>query len=248
VILLVKLRDDINFIMIRLIIPIIIAIIILILINYFYFYNDLFTNLIADLFVILISVFFVSWVLNENEKRIWKETDDKVKSRIQFFINLYIANIRDWLNYSWDSVAEISTINDPDLCDFKVVEKKLLKFTEEIMLRDFDGRSKGELNWKLLFEGIGEDDGLKEVEKLIDKFLVRYNDKISPELFSKILDFDDYIYKTIREYKTFNAIFIEPDYSNKHQNQFRNSVSKELKNSLKTAISIHYIINDKPKN
>lgn len=92
-----------KFILTRLVIPLMLITIGLSAADLIYFQgsNGIVINLITDFIVILISSIFVSWVLNENQKRIWNETDSKIKFKIQFLINDYNSSIRGWLNYPY---------------------------------------------------------------------------------------------------------------------------------------------------
>lgn len=241
-----KLTNDVMFIITRLLIPLIVIIIFLCGLNFYFFAtpNDLVTNIITDLMAILISAVFVSWVYNEHQKRIWKESETKIKDRIQFLINLYNSYIRDWLGYSSDFENICKKTLDPK--DTHEINKLSNEFAKKILL-DFDERSKDNINWVLLFDGAKaygvKDDGLKHVERFLDKILTRYNNKISPELFSRILDMENSIYLALRYYEAFPKIFTNPDLSNTYQNVFRDSVSSDLKIALEATIIIYENIN-----
>ena len=145
--------------------------------------NGHLTNLTIDLASILISAIFVSLILDKNQKIIWKETNNKIKTRIHRLINFYITIIRIWLNYSIDDVFPEEI--DPN--DLDLVTKTMVDFAKNVLLQNFDNRSKGDVKWNEIFEGVYDSKikyiGIKHVEKIIDRLLTRYNDKISQNFF-----------------------------------------------------------------
>lgn len=238
-------RKDIQFIINRLMIPLFGLIVLLFGLNYYYFKtpNDLITNLITDLLTILISSVFVAGVLNKNQKRIWEETNNKIRKRINLLINFYITTIRVWLNYSFDDVFP----EEIDHENIDLVNASIIYFAKNVLLQNFDERSKGDVKWSEIFNGAFDSrieyQGIKHVAKSLDEILTRYNDKISPELFSKLLDLDESLNFALLNYKTFPIFFRKPDFSDMYQNGWRDSTSRELKKGIESTIKIYYILN-----
>lgn len=242
----IKIREDSKFIIKFLMLPLIAIITIFYLLNFYYFKtpNDLISNLITDLVSIIISAGFVSFILDKSQKRIWKETDEKIKDRVTLLINSYTSYLCDWLNYPSNTKFKIR-INENR--DEKLIQIELMEFTKNV-LKDFDVRSKGDVNWELLFNGAKahgiEDDGLKQVELQLDKILTRHGEKINPEIYSKILDMEKLINNILKSYWIIPQLFINPDFSNIYQNQLRSHITSELKNALETAIDLYEILNN----
>ena len=233
---------DYKFIISWLIVPIIIFIALLAIINSNYYHgtNGFIINLITDLVVILISVIFVSTVLNENQKRIWKETEIKLKYRIQFIMNYYAANLYTLLSYPPVELnqQEIKSNNQ------NLIQEATMEYAKKF-LRDFDSLPKISVNWELFFEGINipnvKDEGVKEIQNLIEKLFMMFHDDISPEIFSKLLDLDNIIFNSIRTYETLPSFFRDDNIS-PYAVFWKNSVLSELKNGLVIILEINDIL------
>jgi hypothetical protein len=228
-----------KFILTRLVIPVIIITIFLYALNLFYFHgsNGIVINLISDFIVILISAIFVSWVLNENQKRIWNETDSKIKFKIQYLINDYNSSIRDWLNYPYPTeildMEKIKSGNDI------LISEAVMDFTKETVLKEFDIKSSGDVDWDTLFNGVIEEDGINYERTLINEILMIYNNRISPELLSKLIDLDRILFNETRMYET--SKHFEND--SPFVVHWRKNASKELKKGLEITLEIYKLIN-----
>lgn len=233
---------DYKFILHWLIVPIIIIITILAIINSNYYHgtNGFIINLITDLIAILITTIFVSSVLNENQKRIWKETEIKLKYRILFILNYYTAIFYDLLSYPPFELDKQIKLKDQDL-----IQEAIIEYAKKFLL-DFDYLPKISINWELFFEGSsipnGKDEGVKEIQDLIEKLFMMFHDDISPEIFSKLLDLDNIIFNSIRAYETLPEFFKDNSIS---PNAFfwKNSTMDQLKNGLVTIFEINNIVN-----
>ncbi len=240
----IKIGEDSKFIIKFLMLPLITIITIFYLLNFYYFKNpnELISNLITDLVSIIISAGFVSFILDKSQKRIWKETDEKIKSMITILINSYTSYLCDWLNYPSDTKYKRFKENK----DEKLIQIELIAFTKNV-LKDFDVRSEGNVKWELLFNGAKaygiEDDGLNQIELQLDKILTRHGEKINPKIYSKILDMEKLIDNILKSYWILPQLFINPDFSNVYQNQWRNHTTIELKNALEIAIDFYEILN-----
>ncbi len=205
----------------------------------FYFFHDIqsiLINLATDAIFLIIVFFGVDKLIEKNKEEEWVETVDLINdTRIQFFVNAYMASIRDWLNYSFRSFTDQEK-EKLQSGDQELMREVIIEFTKNPILRDFYSRSKGDVDWKSLFEGL---DG---VQVLIDKFFLVYHDKISPELFPLILKVDISIFRSKNWYLTIPEFF---DNSNVSENamHIRDTVSTELKEGLVAVLKIDELIN-----
>ena len=84
------------YIYLALIIPLSILLIISFILHYcFYFERDsgLFINLATEIFGIIITIVFVNWIIERNNKILWAKTDRRLTYKLQRYATLFIRKI-----------------------------------------------------------------------------------------------------------------------------------------------------------
>lgn len=166
------------------------------LIAHTYIENDsFFINLSTELIGIIITVAYVDWAFRRQHTKDWQGVDERVVSRLQFFINTAITDIRLSLKYGTDIFdrKKLSS-KDPEIMKLELmrVSKEVLEPTTQQRIESFDHES-----WEHF---------TRRIERILqetDNLISLYESRVHPDQYSILLDIQNAARHILKLYAAF---------------------------------------------
>lgn len=159
--------------------------------------DGFFINLSTEVIGILITVFYVDWIIQQHEKRKWQSADQKINERLIILLNGIITRIRTSLEIDFD------LLNDEKMLyqDLVVGHKELMRVAKDVIHPIVFQRIKmlDEKAWKTLHEQT------KSSHNSLLSFLNVFQGRLDPDQIADLLDLQDALSKSL----TFYTIFPE---------------------------------------
>jgi len=184
-----------------LVIPLLLGVIISFVFAFIFPWQGFFVSLSTTFIGILLTVFYVDWILRENEKKLWENVQNRVYKNIIRFANISINGFRTAFNIGPDIYEYI----DYDLSD-KMIKSMiissnawLLKFAPQKILE------MNQSDWIILSKN------LNSIWEEADRIINLYGGRINPEIFTLIVDIQDKAFSILSIYTALHDILGVPD-------------------------------------
>lgn len=186
----------------HLVLPLIVVFSIAIAIHLNWKADGFFLNLATELLGILITICYVEWILRRRESQKWRPADNRIENRLRILLNSIISSIRDGLGYG----PEILNENVMRSLEFIKCHKEVIRVGEHVIaptihqrirLLDTDG-------WKSLARQVVHAHNGTIV------FLTAFQNRLSPEQISHLLDIEEGFSSSLIPYSTFPELMGVP--------------------------------------
>lgn len=230
-----------------LILPLSILILFCLIINYFFSCYGFFINLSTELIGIIITVFYVDYILKKKESENWIQVEKKVSEELRKFINITITSIRSIFN-DYDFIEYLSKegcISNP--IDIQLMNKKLIEFSKEILgPLTFDKISLiNQSDWKKL------KNLLFDLQNDTDRLLTIFGTKLAPQQYEYLLAIQVTLKSITSSISLVPDILgvpddeLPPNTNAKSLKEFFNeSIAKEINNLLNNCCELSNSLND----
>jgi hypothetical protein len=194
---------------------------------------NILSNIITDLAVIVLSITYIKWALDREEKEKWKKVSHFLTDRLELLIDIYCRSMRVGFGFSFETLKAQKgfTSGDP-----KLMREAAMEFTKNYVLAQFDVRSGGQLEWEPLIAD------LNMAKNQLDDILIKFNSIIAPEIYSKLLELDKTISKVKKLYYTFPELLNEEMPEGEqftYQIQIQDSITSDLKKTLEIMLELN---------
>jgi len=158
-----------------------------------------FINLGTEIIGIIITVFYVSYVLEKNKEDEWTKVDKIVNFRLIYLINSTSMNIREGLRIPVDFL-NLVTIDELDSYELhKKVVNKMIGLTEKQIDAYLDLLDNA--GWKYFSKNINE------AERNIETFYRDFSNRLSPEQIANLLDLQILLKDSLSSYEIIPEYF-----------------------------------------
>lgn len=164
--------------------------------------DGFFLNLATELVGILITIWYIDWVLRQHERHKWKPTDTRIAKRLRIPLNAVVSSIRRGLGY------------EPEILNERVLEsgnfigchKEIIRVGEHVIAPGIHQRirSLDAIGWKSLAQQIGH------IRNETLMFLTAFQNRLSPEQISHLLDVEEGLSNSLTFYSTFPELMGVP--------------------------------------
>ncbi len=217
-----------------LVVPLIIISITLFIVKYYFHPNDegIIVNIITEIIGIIITVLFVGYILNQNEKHNWKIAEKRIVHKIQHLVNETIALLEFTFSLESFDKPKGTFLNEKgeNVCIIYAENNLLPKI--DGLITNIDARTLDNLIYYL-----------KQIDSSVNKIYNEFSGKLSPFLFAKFADLKDLLFHLIDSHRFHTEVhridtakFLEL-YRAGH-NIHNESVMTFIKNNTKTLIKI----------
>ena len=176
-----------------LVVPFSVLIVVLVILNQIFDENcGLFINLITSCITIIITIFYVSWVI---EKKPWKPTLERILKRILFFSKSLITGIMHLYGHG----LELLDFNKMNFDDPFYIEREVMRISKDVLepkTREKLGQLSQE-EWEKMFKHLQS--SWEESERIFTMF----ESKLNPEQYNIFMDLQDAIRDSIEFYYLF---------------------------------------------
>ncbi len=154
-----------------------------------------FINLAATFVGILITVFYVDWIIKKRENEKWLATDKRIADRLRNLINATVSGIRSALGFSADILNEsILQTLDPI-----AIHNEMMRVAENVIAPVVNQRVNAldQRGWKsLVMQNTNAHNGVLN-------FLNIFQTRLSPQQITDLLDLQEALAKTLFFYQVF---------------------------------------------
>jgi hypothetical protein len=171
--------------------------------TYFFPLQGLFINLGTTFIGILLTVFYVDWILGEHEKKRWAQVQHRIDERITRFANHAVSEFRSAFRYG----TEILNTSVFGSADPKPARAEIARIAENILIPSAPTKIEGmnQSDWKRLSAN------LSLLVQTADQLIALYGDKLDPNIFSLIVEIQEKANGILSNYSVFPDIFGVPD-------------------------------------
>lgn len=157
--------------------------------------DGFFVNLATEIIGIILTISYVNWVLETHEKRRWQTTNVRVMNRLLILLNGVISGIRNGLRIPPDIVDE-SVFKTGDI---KAINKEVVRTALEIIFPAIYPQiiSLQEESWRKLAGN------LRNSNHQVIAFLDMFQNRLSPDQISTLLDIQEKLERSLIFYETF---------------------------------------------
>jgi hypothetical protein len=179
----------------RLFVPLTAGFLLCLAANWIWKADGFFINLSTTFVGILLTVWYVDWVLRQQEKQRWHQVDERVADRVRVMINATVAGVRRALGFGLqDAYLHGCSSEDP-----RSLHEAIVKYAETVIapelldrLRSLD--SKG---WRDLHTHV------TEAHRVALMLLQVFQSRLAPIQLSLMLDLQDGLRSSTLMYTTF---------------------------------------------
>lgn len=160
--------------------------------------DGFFINLSTEVIGILVTVFYVDWIIQQYEKRKWQPADKKINERLIILLNGIITRIRTGLDIDFDILDEEKMLHQ----DIVVGHKELMRVAKDVIYPIVFQRIKilDEKAWKTLHEQT------KNSYNSLLSFLNAFQGRLDPDQIADLLDLQDALSKSLTFYSVFHEL------------------------------------------
>jgi len=182
----------------RLAVPLTLVSLILLGLHTLWDLDGLLVNLSASFLTIIVTVFYVDWVLRTHETGRWTRTDQRIAQRLEVFVNALVSALRVSLGFGPDIMDQSVVLSQ----DIAAGHKETLRIAEHVLSPAMQARVEqlDEASWKLLARQLQWI--WTEAERLLDRFSYR----LSPRQIELLLDIQTAAQYALTFYQTFPDI------------------------------------------
>ena len=179
----------------RLALPLVLLSVASLALHHWWDYDGFLVNLATSLLSIIVTVFYVDWVLWKNESQRWSGTDIRISKRLEVFVNAFISGIRSSLNFSHDIMDESVLMTG----DNARVHREVLRIAEHVLAPAARTRlgQLDEVGWRSLSRH------LQSVWAEADRLLDRFSNRLHPRQIELLLDIQATAQYALTFYQTF---------------------------------------------
>ncbi len=186
----------------RLAIPLLALFGVAIAIHNFWVADGFFLNSATELLGILITIFYVNWILKKRDQQRWLPTDKRIAQRLRVLLNATISGLRDGLGFATDLLDEPL----PATFDEYKIHKELMRIGEHVIspsaLSHVQALDKN--GWAKLSRHI------QNSHNGVLTFLKVFQPRLTPGQFSDLLDLEKSLANSLTSYIIFPHIMGVP--------------------------------------
>ena len=157
--------------------------------------DSFFLNLSTEIVGIMITIFYVDWILRKHEKQRWLSTDVRIANRLRILLNATVSGIRDGLGFSPDILDEHILMSQ----NLVTIHNEIIRISEHVIspvvyqrICALDPRG-----WKSLSTHIAN------AHNGTIAFLNAFQVRLTPDQISDLLDLQEALSSSLFFYKTF---------------------------------------------
>lgn len=158
-------------------------------------WDGFFLNLSTELLGILVTVAIVDQLLRRHEAARWQPTDERVRNRLEVFVNVLVSELRSSLGFGLDVLDErIMRTNDP-----RAMHRELLRVATHVLEPAVHQRLEGlgPEQWKRFASSV------QRIGQHAGHLLPTFQHRLSPERQELLLDIEDAAHRALTFYTTF---------------------------------------------
>ncbi|MBN1147358.1 MAG: hypothetical protein JXA78_08880 [Anaerolineales bacterium] len=181
----------------KLVLPLSVATVVSLVMAYFFPLQGLFVNLATTFIGILLTVFYVDWILREHEEKRWANVQYRVNDEITKFANLAISEFRTAFHFTTE-ILDFSTFDsdNPNL-----IRAEIARIADNILIPAVSAKivEMDQGDWRSLSAN------LSSVIQAADRLITLYGERINPDIFSRIVEIREKAHQILAIY------FVVPD-------------------------------------
>jgi hypothetical protein len=165
--------------------------------------DGFFLNLTTELIGILITVFYVEWIIRRHENQRWLSTDERVIKRMRILLNSTITGLRSGLNFGVDVLDEQVGYS----LDEYAMHKDIMRVGEHIIKPAVLSRVRAldQAGWAKLAQQI------QNSHNSVISFLNLFQNRLRPDQISDLLDLQEFLNNSLTCYSVFPDILGVPE-------------------------------------
>ncbi len=145
--------------------------------------SGLFLNLATEIIGIMITVFYVEWLIRDHERRKWQSTDLRIANRLRILLNATVSSMRSGLGFDPEILDERALA----LGDLKDIHNEIMRVAEKVLYprvheRVHDLDQKG---WKSLATH------LANAQSATTRFFNAFRERLDPDQIANLLDLEE---------------------------------------------------------